>query len=85
MENKTNIIPIEKELTTKDYTDYVFNILKETGRNILQNINIGVSANVKGVNLNFGEAKEPNNDTNFALFKLRLDNVDLDIVVKGKK
>ena len=30
MENKTNIIPIEKELTTKDYTDYVFNILKET-------------------------------------------------------
>jgi hypothetical protein len=85
MENKTNIITIEKELTTKDYTDYVFNILKETGRNMLQNINIGVSANVKGVNLNFGEAKEPNNDTNFASFKLRLDDVDLDIVVKGKR
>jgi len=85
MENKTNIIPIEKELTTKDYTDYVFNILKETGRNMLQNINIGVSANVKGVTLNFGEAKEPNNDTNFASFKLRLDDVDLDIVVKGKR
>lgn len=85
MENKTNIIPIEKELTTKDYTDYVFNTLKEAGRNMLQNVNVGVSANVKGVNLNFGEAKEPNNDTNFASFKLRLDDVDLDIVVRGKR
>ena len=85
MENKTNIVLIEKEFTTKDYTDYVFNTLKEAARNMLQNANIGVSANVKGVNLNFGEAKEPNNDTNFASYKLRLDDVDLDIVEKGKK